>query len=61
MTKLTETANLKDPDNSYANLLAAHEGLSNDESQAFNARLILVLINHIGDEAVLAEALEAAK
>lgn len=61
MTKLTKTANLENPDNSYARLLAAHEGLSNAESQAFNARLILVLINHIGDETVLTEALEAAE
>lgn len=61
MTKLTTTANLKNSDNIYAQLLAAHEGLSNAETQAFNARLILVLINHIGDEIVLNEALEAAK
>ena len=42
-------------------LMAAHEGLSKPESDALNARLILVLANHIGDRAVLRAALDAAK
>jgi len=41
-------------------LLAAHEGLSKSESDAFNARLILLLANHVGDLDVLREALKAA-
>ena len=44
-----------------AALLAAHDGLNKDESDAMNARLILILANHIGDAAVLEAALEAAK
>ncbi len=42
-------------------LIDAHEGKTKDESDAFNARLILTLINHIGDEAVIAEALSVAQ
>lgn len=42
-------------------LQEAHEGLSKDHSDALNARLILVLMNHVGDMEVLREALEAAK
>ena len=53
--------NIPDPDGFYQELLAAHEGLSKTESDAFNARLILTLANHIGDRDVLRAALEAAK
>ncbi len=55
------TPNIPDPDGFYDELLAAHEGLSKAESDALNARLILVLANHVGDRAVLREALAAAK
>ncbi|MBL4812040.1 MAG: DUF2783 domain-containing protein [Rhodobacteraceae bacterium] len=61
MSKLTQTPNLTRPDHIYASLLDAHDGLTEAESKAFNARLILVLFNHIGDETVLAEALCVAK
>jgi hypothetical protein len=60
MAKLITAANIDRPDDFYAELLAAHEGLSKDDSDAFNARLILLLANHIGDRTVLFEALEAA-
>lgn len=55
------TPNLADPDGFYEELIRAHEGLSKEQSDAFNARLILTLANHIGDRAVLTAALEAAR
>ena len=58
---LTLTPNLPDPDDFYDELLQAHEGLSKEESDAFNARLILILCNHIGDRSTLRAALEAAQ
>ena len=58
---VTLTPNISDPDGFYDELLAAHAGLSKEKSDAFNARLILVLANHIGDRAVLRAAIEAAK
>lgn len=58
---LVTTPNLPRPDESYARLIAAHDGLTEAESQAMNARLILILMNHIGDDAVLAEALALAR
>ncbi|MDW4498503.1 DUF2783 domain-containing protein [Sulfitobacter sp. D35] len=58
---LNTAANIPDPDGFYADLIAAHDGLDDDESAAFNARLILLLANHIGDRAVLSEALAAAR
>jgi len=58
---LTLTPNIPDPDGFYETLINAHEGLTKDESDALNARLILTLANHIGDRAVLAAALKAAR
>lgn len=58
---LNLTPNLPDPDGFYDELIRAHTGLSKEQSDAFNARLILTLANHIGDRAVLTAALEAAK
>lgn len=58
---LVLTPNLPDPDGFYEELLSAHDGLSKAESEAFNARLILTLANHIGDRDVLTAALRAAK
>ncbi|WP_149589246.1 DUF2783 domain-containing protein [Tabrizicola flagellatus] len=58
---LIKTSNLTRPDDSYAALIAAHEGLSEAESHALNARLILILMNQVGDHAVLAEALRLAR
>ncbi|MFL3647238.1 MAG: DUF2783 domain-containing protein, partial [Cellvibrionales bacterium] len=49
------------PDPFYAALLSAHEGLSDAESQSYNARLVLILANHIGDFKVLSQVLDAAK
>ena len=57
---LTLSSNIPDPDGFYETLINAHEGLTKDESDALNARLILILANHIGDRAVLAAALKAA-
>ncbi|MFD1194611.1 DUF2783 domain-containing protein [Seohaeicola saemankumensis] len=54
------TPNLDRPDDIYADLLAAHDGLDKAESDALNARLILILMNHIGQRAVLRQALKAA-
>lgn len=61
MANLILTPNLPRADDTYADLLAAHEGLSKAESDALNARLILILMNHIGDQAIIREALHAAK
>jgi len=60
MAQLNTKANIKAPDEFYAELLAVHEGLSKAESDALNARLVLLLANHIGDREVLSQALQAA-
>jgi len=42
-------------------LMDAHQGLSEDQSHLLNARLILVMANHIGDLVVLKQAIQLAK
>lgn len=61
MTKLILTPNIDGADDFYAELIAAHEGLTKAQSDALNARLVLTLANHIGDRSVLAEAIEVAR
>lgn len=61
MGALIQTPNIPDHDGFYAELLGAHKGLSAAESQALNARLVLILANHVGDRAALSEALELAR
>lgn len=58
---LVTTPNIADADGFYAELLAAHRGLSAAESQALNARLVLILANHAGDREALSEALALAR
>ena len=57
---MRRTLNLAKPDDVYNALVDAHKGLSDEECRAFDARLILLLVNHIGDEAVILEALKEA-
>ena len=52
---------LESPDDFYEALIAAHDGLDAEQSQALNARLVLLLANHIGALDVLREALAAAR
>lgn len=53
--------NLQDADGFYEVLLDAHQGLTKEESDLLNARLILLLANQVGDGKVLRECVEAAK
>ena len=58
---LITTPNLESPDDFYEALIAAHERLGEAESHALNARLVLLLANHVGRLDVLREALAAAR
>jgi hypothetical protein len=48
-------------DDVYAALLAAHEGMTEAESHALNARLVLLMANRIGDADALAEIFATAR
>lgn len=58
---LDTSPNLESPDDFYEALIATHHGLDEGASHALNARLVLLLANHIGSLAVLKEALVAAR
>lgn len=58
---LNTSPNFSTPDDFYEALINSHQDLSLEESQAFNARLVLLLANHIGSFEVLQQALQAAK
>jgi hypothetical protein len=53
--------NLQDADGFYELLLDAHQGLSAEQSESLNARLILLLANQVGEARVLKECIEAAR
>lgn len=48
-------------DDLYAELVAAHDGLSEEASRRLNARLVLILANHVGDPDILRAAIAAAR
>ena len=58
---LNREPNLGAPDDFYEALIEMHRGLSEEQSALVNAKLILLLANHIGDAEVLREALRAAR
>ena len=61
MATLNTESNLPAPDDFYEWLIATHRGLSDEESALVNAKLVLLLANHIGDAGVLREALAVAR
>lgn len=60
MPRLKLEPNFTDPDAFYAALTELHRERSDEESERINARLILLLANQVGDQAVLEEALHIA-
>jgi len=58
---LNTAAHMASYDDYYEALLTAHQGLSTEESHALNARLVLLLSNHIGDLDVIKAALRVAR
>jgi hypothetical protein len=60
MSKLDLSPRLSDPDGLFEALTDAHRGLDRDASRRLDARLVLLLANHIGDATVLREAIAEA-
>jgi hypothetical protein len=58
---LRRSLNLARPDDVYNAIVDAHRDLDDEQSRAFDARLILLLANHVGDDGVIREALAAAR
>ena len=61
MTQLNIEANLSNADEFYEALIDAHRDLTLEQSHQMNAKLVLLLANHIGDLDVLKDAMERAK
>ena len=61
MGTLVTEPNIAAPDDFYERLIELHRGLDAAASARLNARLILLLANHIGDAEVLAQAMAAAR
>lgn len=57
---LDTTPRLSDPDALFALLMDAHRDLTPEESRRLDARLVLILANHIGDLDVLRAAIRLA-
>jgi Protein of unknown function (DUF2783) len=58
---LNTDLNLANPDDVYEALIALHRDLTPEQSQIVNAKLILLLVNHIGDPAVIDAAFARAR
>ena len=61
MSALETSPNIAAPDDFYETLIALHRDLTEAQSALVNAKLILLLANHIGDANVLAAAMAAAR
>ena len=58
---LNTALNIASPDDFYEELIELHRDLSDEQSALVNAKLILLLANHVGDIGVLREAMAAAR
>lgn len=61
MASLLTDDRIAAPDDLYQRLVAIYATLDDEQTGRFNARLLLLLINHIGDAAVIDEAIERAR
>ncbi len=59
--RLRTEPRLADPDRLYAALMEAHRDLDPEASRRLDAKLVLLLANHIGDAAVVEEAIALAR
>lgn len=59
--QLVTESRFVEPDRAFRLLIEARRGMTPDQAAALDARLVLLLANHIGDEAVLAAAIAAAQ
>jgi hypothetical protein len=58
---LSTASNFSKPDDAFRLIVEAHRGLSDEQSAALDAALVLILANHIGDIEVLRDAVTLGK
>ena len=61
MTQLNIEPNFSNADEFYEALIDAHRELTLEQSHRMNAKLVLLLANHIGELDVLKDAMQRAK
>jgi len=61
MAKLVTASRFADPDAAYVALIEARRGLTVEAAADLDAKLVLILANHIGDIDVLTEAIALAR
>jgi hypothetical protein len=59
--KLIREPHIPDPDGFYEELIASQRELSDEQADMVLAKLVLILANHVGERAVLSEALALAR
>ena len=60
MSSLNQKVNLTEHDDLYQKIIDLQENLTEEEREKANAKLILLLMNHIGDHEVINEAIRIA-
>jgi hypothetical protein len=58
---LLRHANITDPDGFYEELVDSQRDLDDEQAALMNSKLVLILANHVGDRAVLREAIALAR
>ena len=58
---LTLESNMVDPDGFYEELIGCQRDLGDEQAELFQAKLLLVLANHVGDRQVLSAAMRVAR
>lgn len=61
MTQLNIESNFTNADEFYEALIDAHRDLTLEQSHQMNAKLVLLLANHVGNLDVLKDAMQRAK
>jgi len=61
MSTLHTEPRIADPDGFYEELINSQRALSDEQVELMNAKLVLILANHIGDRGVLSAALALAR
>ncbi len=61
MSLITENNLGAHADDVYTQLLDAVQGLNKEQANRFNARLVLLLVNQVGDPSIIREAIELAQ
>jgi Protein of unknown function (DUF2783) len=61
MNTLHTEPRIADPDGFYEELINSQRELNDEQVDLMNAKLVLILANHIGDRSVLSAALTLAR